>query len=66
MVETPTIKTVHYIHTDGRKRKRELRVVPAIGDDMTPIAGYELPWDNWTGQPLADTIERARVEHGAR
>jgi hypothetical protein len=60
------VKLVWHIHTDWENKRRELRIVPALPiDDMTPIATYPLPWDEWLGGPLTEAIERAKREHGA-
>jgi hypothetical protein len=68
MTETTekTIKPVWQVYHDWQRRRRELRVIPALGDDMTPIATYSLPWDDPGNVARDAAIARARVEHDAR
>jgi hypothetical protein len=66
MTIEPTIPPVYQVYHHWRTRRRELRVIPAVGDDMTPIAVYPIAWDDKDNVARDEAIARPKQELGAR
>jgi hypothetical protein len=65
MTTQQAVKPNWLLFRDDANHRRELWVVPAYcPSPLTPIARYELPWDDPGDVAKNEAIARARREHG--